>query len=164
MKETIIIYPTSSNPPTYGHIDLIQRVHNKFDKVYWVTAESIEKKSYFPIKLRLEMMQDYLTHYRWKNVFLDCVRGSIARYAQEKQAHFLLRGIRNHGDFSFEFELASGNRCIVEDLETLCILARPQFCSISSSIARELLRLDEDTSNYLLPVVAQKAKKKLASH
>lgn len=157
MKESIIVYPTSSNPPTYGHADLIERVHNKFHKVYWVAADSIEKKQQFSTELRIAMMQDYIDHYGWKNVVLDYSKNSVARYAQSKNAQFLLRGIRNHGDFSFEFELATGNRSIAKDLETLCILARPEFCSISSSIARELLRLKEDTSSYLLPIVAKKA-------
>jgi pantetheine-phosphate adenylyltransferase len=161
MKESIIVYPTSSNPPTYGHADLIKRVHKKFDKVYWVNAENMEKKNYFSKKLRLAMMQDYLEHYQWENVILDYTKNSIARYAKGKNAQFLLRGIRNHGDFSFEFELATGNRAIIQDLETLCVLARPEFCTISSSIARELLRLKEDTSAYLLPQVAEKAKKNL---
>ena len=161
MKNSIIVYPTSSNPPTYGHADLIQRVHKNFDKIYWVTAKSIEKKNYFPAEVRIEMMQDYLEHYGWSNVFLDCIQGSIARYAQKLSAQFLLRGIRKHGDFSFEFELATGNRSIAKNLETLCILSRPEFCSISSSIARELLYLKEDTKNYLLPSVAQKAKEYL---
>ena len=161
MSKSIIVYPSSSNPPTYGHADLIQRVRGKFDKIYWVSADSIEKENHFSSELRLSMMRDYFVHYGWDNVILDYTKSSIARYAQSKNAHFLLRGIRNHGDFSFELELATGNRAIVKNLETICILARPEFCSISSSIARELLRLGEDTSSYLLPSVALKAQKSL---
>ncbi len=153
-----IIYPTSSSPPTYGHADLINRVYDKFDKIYWVAAESYEKKAIFPKEVRLAMMQDYLDHYRWKNVFIEHTKGSIVRYAISKKTYLILRGIRNHGDFTSEFELATGNRSICNEIETFCILASPEYCSTSSSIARELLRLEEDTQKYILPSVAEKAK------
>ncbi len=153
-----IIYPTSSNPPTYGHADLINRVCKKFNKIYWVAAESYEKKIIFPKEIRLAMMQEYLDHYQWKNVILDYTNGSIVRYAISKKTYLILRGIRNHGDFTSEFELAMGNRSICNEIETFCILASPEYCSTSSSIARELLRLEEDTQKYLLPSVAKKAK------
>ena len=152
-----IIYPTSSSPPTYGHADLINRVYDKFDKIYWVAAESYEKKAIFPKEVRLAMMQDYLDHYRWKNVFIEHTKGSIVRYAISKKTYLILRGIRNHGDFTSEFELATGNRSICNEIETFCILASPEYCT-SSSIARELLRLEEDTQKYILPSVAEKAK------
>ena len=161
LNSSIIVYPTSADPPTYGHADLINRVYDKFEKIYWVTADSIQKKNYFPIDLRLKMMQEYQKYYNWKNVVLDNVSSSIASYAVKKKAGFLLRGIRNHGDFSFEFELATGNRVIAPLLETLFILAKPEFCTISSSIARELLFLNENTKSYLLPSVAKKAQEYL---
>ena len=154
----ILIYPTSSNPPTYGHADLINRLSPKVDKIYWLSAQNREKQDYFSADLKLSMMQDYLDYYNWKNVIIDHTDNSVARYALNKNCNLILRGIRNHGDFTSEFELAEGNRSINEELETLCILARPEFCSISSSIARELLRLGENTTKYLLPSVAEKAK------
>lgn len=154
----IAIYPTSSNPPTYGHANLINRVYKKFDKIYWLAAKSGEKEDYFPAELRTKMMNDYLKNYCWDNVIIEYTEMSVARYAMSKNCKLILRGIRNHGDFTSEFELAAGNRSIYKELETFCILAKPEFSYISSSIARELLRLGEDTSNYLLETVAEKAK------
>ena len=148
---------------SYGHADLINRVCKKFEKIYWVAAESYEKKTILPKEIRLAMMQDYLDHFQWKNVVLDCTTGSIVRYAISKKTYLILRGIRNHGDFTSEFELATGNRSICNEIETFCILASPEYCSTSSSIARELLQLDEDTQKYLLPSVAEKIKPYLLS-
>ena len=151
-----IIYPTSSSPPTYGHADLINRVCKRFKTIYWVAAESYEKKIIFSKEVRLAMMQDYLDHYQWKNVVIEHTTGSIVRYAISKKIYLILRGIRNHGDFTSEFELAMGNRSICDKIETFCILASPEYCSTSSSIARELLLLKENTRKYLLPSVLRK--------
>ena len=74
-----IIYPTSSNPPTYGHADLINRVCKKFNKIYWVAAESYEKKIIFPKEIRLAMIE-YLDHFSGTCYFRLKYKKSLFHY------------------------------------------------------------------------------------
>ena len=64
MKTGTIIYPSSSNPPTWGHGDLLKRAANKFNKIYWITPKIISKELSFTVEQRLSMMHDYINYYQ----------------------------------------------------------------------------------------------------
>lgn len=161
MKKKIIVYPTSANPPTWGHADLVFRAAKKFDLVYWVAATNPLKILHFTVQQRLSMMQDYLDYYQLNNVLIDNYEGVIVRYALSKGAQFLLRGLRNTSDFHQELELATGNRGINKEIETICYFAKPHYATISSSLIRQLALLNENIDQYVLPCVAEKIKKYL---
>ena len=154
--EQALIYPTSANPPTLGHADILKRMSQKFDRVYWVAATNPNKKLLFPLQERLAMMQDYVEHFAMQKVTVDHHDGAIIRYAIAKQASFLLRGLRNTSDFQFEFDLASGNRGIDQTIETICVFANPVFSSISSALVRELAILGENFGPYVIPSVERR--------
>jgi pantetheine-phosphate adenylyltransferase len=156
LSEKIIVYPTSANPPTWGHADILQRAAGHFDKVYWVAGKNIKKSYTFSVSERLTMMQAYVDHFQLKNVVVDSFEGAIIRYAQSKKAQFLLRGLRNTTDFQAELELASGNRGIDKNIETICYFAKPHFATISSGLIRELAALGERIDQYVLPSIQDK--------
>ncbi|MBF0312344.1 MAG: pantetheine-phosphate adenylyltransferase [Oligoflexia bacterium] len=153
MSEITVVYPTSANPPTWGHADIMYRAAVKFDKIYWVAACNPHKVLDFSVEQRLRMMQAYVDYYQLKNVIVDSYSGTIVRYALDKNASFLLRGLRNTSDFQAELELASGNRGISKDIETICFFAKPHFATISSRLIRELARLGEKIDQYVLPTL-----------
>lgn len=161
MSEKIIIYPISANPPTWGHADIMMRAAKNFDKVYWIAATNPNKKYMFTETERLEMMESYVKYYKLKNVEVLSFGGTIARFAEEKKANFLLRGLRNSSDFHLEVELATGNRGINKELETICLFAKPHFATISSSLVRELAMLNERIDQYVMPEMAKKILMKL---
>lgn len=161
MSEKIVIYPISANPPTWGHADIMMRAATHFDKIIWVAATNPQKKYMFTIEERLDMMQAYVKYYKLKNVEICSFDGTIARFAEEKGAQFLLRGLRNSSDYQMELELSVGNRGINKELETICLFAKPHFATISSTLIRELAVLNERIDQYVMPSIAKKILKKL---
>jgi pantetheine-phosphate adenylyltransferase len=154
MSERIIVYPISANPPTWGHADIMMRAAKNFDHLYWIAAVNVNKKSVFTPEEKMDMMKAYVNYYQLDNVTVDYCSGTVIRYAEEKKASFLLRGLRNTSDFQAELELASGNRGICKDIETLCMFSKPHFATISSSLIRELAILGEKIDQYVLPSIA----------
>ena len=153
MSKSIIVYPISGNPPTWGHADLMQRASAKFDQVHWVAAINPEKKQLFSMDERMEMMKTYVDYYKLKNVTVGGHSGAIVRYALDLKASFLLRGLRNTTDFQMELELAAGNRGIDKSVETVCMFTKPHFATISSSLVRELAILGENIEQYVHPKI-----------
>lgn len=161
MSKKIVVYPTSANPPTWGHADIMSRAAHKFDIVYWVAAVNPQKQLAFSVEQRTKMMQAYVDYYALTNVIVESHEGTIIRYAKEKQAQFLLRGLRNTSDFQMELDLAAGNRGIHKSIETVCLFAKPHFATISSALIRELARLGERIDQYVLPQISEEIMKTL---
>ena len=162
MSKSIIVYPISGNPPTWGHADLMQRASQKFDQVHWVAAVNPEKRQLFSLEERTEMMNAYVDYYKLKNVNVSGFSGAIVRYAQELKASFLLRGLRNTTDFQMELELAAGNRGIDKNVETVCMFTKPHYATISSSLVRELAILGESIEQYVHPKIIPLIQKRLS--
>ena len=162
MSKSIIIYPISGNPPTWGHADLMQRASNKFDIVHWVAAVNPGKTQLFSMDERMQMMKAYVDYYKLKNVKVSSYEGAIVRYALELKADFLLRGLRNTTDFQMELELAAGNRGIDKTVETVCMFTKPHFATISSSLVRELAMLGEKIDQYVHPDIIPLIQKRFA--
>ncbi len=155
MSKGIVVYPTSANPPTWGHGDIMSRAAAVYDHVYWVAAINPHKQLTFTKEDRIEMMKAYVKYYKLTNVTVEACEGTIIRYAQSKKASFLLRGLRNTSDFQAELELAAGNRGIVKEIETICMFAKPHYATISSRLIRELAGLGEKIDQYVLPSIAK---------
>ncbi|MFL2772819.1 MAG: adenylyltransferase/cytidyltransferase family protein [bacterium] len=99
MKQRIAIYPTSANPPTLGHADILIRTSRYFDYVYWAAAINPEKTYSFTEEQRLLMMSEYIQHHQLKNVSAEAFNGSTVRYAQERDACAIVKGLRSLEDF-----------------------------------------------------------------
>jgi len=160
-KERIIVYPTSANPPTWGHADIMMRAAKKFDKLYWVAGINHKKQFDFTMEERLDMMRAYVNYYQLTNVIVTSFEGTIIRYAQSIGADYLLRGLRNTTDFQMELELAAGNRGMDKNIETICFFSKPHFATISSTLVRELATFGEKIDQYVLPSIAPKIISKL---
>ncbi|MGK0367891.1 MAG: pantetheine-phosphate adenylyltransferase [Thermoproteota archaeon] len=154
MSESVIIYPTSANPPTWGHADIMMRAATKFDKLYWVAGINHRKNFDFTDEERVQMMQAYVDYYDLKNVTVTSYEGTIIRYANSVNASFLLRGLRNTTDFQAELDMAAANRGIEKDIETICMFTKPHFATISSTTVRELATFGEKIDQYVLPSIA----------
>ena len=100
----IAVYPTSANPPTYGHADILVRTAKQFEHVFWSAAMNTEKHYMFTEEVRLCMMNEYVQHYDLKNVTVEAFSGSTIRYVQERKAQVIVKGLRSLDDFQGEFQ------------------------------------------------------------
>ena len=151
----IAVYPTSANPPTYGHADILVRTAKQFEHVFWSAAMNTEKHYMFTEEVRLCMMNEYLQHYDLKNVTVEAFSGSTIRYVQERKAQVIVKGLRSLDDFQGEFQQAVGNKGIDPEIETFCLFGKPDLFAINSTLVRELAFLGESIEDYVLPSVAK---------
>ena len=151
----IAVYPTSANPPTYGHADILVRTTKQFDHVFWSAALNAEKHYMFNEEVRVKMMNKYVRYYDLKNVTVEAFSGSTIRYVQERNAQVIVKGLRSLEDFQGEFQQAVGNKGIDPDIETFCLFGKPDLFAISSTLVRELAFMGESIEAYVLPSVAE---------
>ena len=149
------MYAISADPPTWGHADLMMRAAKKFETLHWVIATNPEKKSLFSLTQKKEMMEVYIEHYKLDNVKVSILEGGVASFAKKKGIKFLIRGLRSSSDFQFEYELSVANRGISKNIETICMFTKPHYATISSSIVRQLIGLNEKISQYVHPKVVE---------
>ena len=158
MKNTVI-YPGSFDPPTNGHINIVERSLKIFDRVIVAVAEHSTKVPIFSPAERVEMMQTiFSTH---KNVIIEPFSGLLMTYARQKGVQKILRGIRNVGDYEFESQMMLLNRALDPELDTIFMMTEGRFSHISSSIIREIVTLGGSITGMVHPVVEQKLKSKL---
>lgn len=146
------VYPGTFDPITNGHIDLVDRAAKLFDRLIIGVAESPGKGPAMPLAQRVQLAQDALAHHAHVEVRgFDCL---LAHFVRDIGAGVLLRGLRAVSDFEYEFQLASMNRHLIPDTETLFLTPAEQYGFISSSLVREIARLGGDVSGFVPPAVA----------
>ena len=118
----IALFPGSFDPPTYGHLNIIERARTIFDKIDVVIAVNKSKKYLFSEEERLSMIRELVSG--WDNVTVHTSSRLIVDYAHENNASVLLRGVRNFSDFSYEFDLSLLNKGLASDIETVFLPTR----------------------------------------
>lgn len=146
-----VLYPGTFDPITKGHTDLVERASRLFDRVVVAVAASPKKNPAFPLEQRVELAQTVLGHL--PNVEVVGFSSLLAHFVKEVDANVLLRGLRAVSDFEYEFQLASMNRHLVPEAETLFLTPAEQWAFISSSLVREVSRFGGDVSEFVHPVV-----------
>jgi pantetheine-phosphate adenylyltransferase len=143
----IAIYPGTFDPVTHGHTDLVTRASQVFAKIIVAIAESPHKSPMFSLDERIEMTRrelrelDNIEVVGFDNLLMDFVR--------EQGAGVIIRGLRAVSDFEYEFQLASMNRHLAEDVETLFLTPDEGYSFISSSLVKEIARLGGDVSQFV---------------
>ena len=154
MPETkISIYPGSFDPPTNGHLDLIERGARMFGHVIVAILRNENKASLFTPDERAEMLREALKHL--DNVSVESFDGLLVNFAAERGARVILRGIRAVSDYEYELQMALMNRALHPDLETVFMLPGEAYSYISSRMVKEVYRLGGDISHLVPPVVEQ---------
>ena len=157
-RQRIAVYPGTFDPITNGHIDLIARAAPLFEKVIVGVAESPAKGPAFPLKDRIELAQQALVGLA--NVEVRGFKTLLAHFVKEVGGGVMLRGLRAVSDFEYEFQLASMNRHLIPDVETLFLTPAEKYSFISSSLVREVARLGGDVSGFVHPAVQAALKRK----
>ncbi len=143
----VAVFPGSFDPITIGHVDIIERAHKLFDQVYVAVGINSQKKYLFPLDQRLKWLEEVFSAY--DNVHVDSYEGLTTKYCESVGANYMIRGIRSAGDFEYEKTIAHLNNAMDPDLETLLILAKPEYSSISSTIVREIIKGNGDVSKFV---------------
>ena len=152
-RTRIAVYPGTFDPITNGHIDLINRAAPLFERLIIGIAESPGKGPTLPLALRVELAQQAVAHHPHIEVRgFDCL---LAHFVAEVGGGVLLRGLRAVSDFEYEFQLASMNRHLIPEVETLFLTPAEQYGFISSSLVREISRLGGDVSGFVPAAVAE---------
>src|SRR5437867_11292396 len=136
MSDRVAIYPGSFDPPTNGHVDIVERSSRLFDRVVVGVGRNLAKKTVFTAEERIEMMREACA--RFRNVEIRAFDGLQVEFARACGASFIVRGIRALSDFEFEFEMANMNRSLASEIEMVYLMTVPQFRFVQASRLQEL--------------------------
>jgi len=163
---TKVLYPGSFDPITKGHMNIIEQTSNLFDEVIIAVLQNPTKKNgLFTLEERLEIIKEL-----YKNIDnIKVVTGKSASVdiAILYECKAIIRGLRSLSDYDYEVQLQQINKDISNNqINTICLFADKEYQFISSSIVKEILKLDKDISKYVDPYVSKKLylKRKLDNH
>ena len=151
----VAVYPGSFDPITNGHLEILKRALNIFDKVIMLVAINPDKKSRFSPEERVAMIKEAVNDER---VIVDSYQGLTVEYAKAHNAKHLIRGLRAVTDFEYEFSLASANDFIDSSVDTVFLMSKAEKSFINSSMIMELYQNGVDVSSLVPPSVLKRLK------
>lgn len=155
----IAICPGSFDPVTVGHLDIITRAANMFDKVIVVVMANSSKQPSFTAEERMGMITEACEGL--DNVFVDCYEGLLADYAAMRGAGAIVKGLRAMSDFEYEFQMALTNKKLNPNVETVFLTTRAENMYLSSSMVKEIARMGGDIREFVPDVIHDTIVKRL---
>jgi len=143
----IAVYPGTFDPITNGHADLIERAARRFDLIIVAVHKSAPKQPAFDWEQRVALARAVLEGQ--ENVVVEPFEGLLVEFARTHQAGVILRGLRAVSDFEYEFQLASMNRQLAPEIETLFMTPDEHYSYVSSSLVREIASLGGDVTPFV---------------
>lgn len=141
------IYPGTFDPITNGHLDLVHRASSLYENVIVAVAESRGKQPLFTLRERVGLIEGVVSEF--PNVQVIGFNNLLVECAKQHDASVILRGLRAVSDFEYEFQMAGMNRRLAPDIETVFLTPAEQYEFISSSMIREIARLNGDVSSFV---------------
>lgn len=145
------VYPGSFDPVTNGHLDIIKRGSKLFDILYVVVPKNIQKNTTFTTEERMELLKEVTKDIQ--NVKIDSTDKLTVDYAKEVGATVMLRGLRMVSDFDYELQLATLNKTLDFNIETVFIMSSHEYSFLSSSSVKEIIKFGGDISKFVPNVV-----------
>lgn len=158
-QRNIAVYPGTFDPITMGHLDIITRSLELFDKIIIAVAHNISKKPLFSLDERTEMIEASFPD-MGDRIEVDKVDGLLVDYAYAKGAKAIIRGLRVVSDFDYEFQLALMNRRIEREVETVFLMTGFRWIFISSTIIKDAASHGGDVSGLVPDHVCEKLREK----
>ncbi|UCH20548.1 MAG: pantetheine-phosphate adenylyltransferase [Deltaproteobacteria bacterium] len=156
--QKVAIYPGSFDPVTNGHLDIIERGLNIFDKLIVAIMHNPVKEYLFTVEERFDMLSTTLK--KFKTVEIDTFDGLLVDYAAKRKAQAILRGMRAVSDFEYEFQMALMNRRLNREIQTVFLMTGLRWIFTSSSIIKEAAQFGGNIEGMVSPFVYQKIKEK----
>jgi len=154
------MYPGTFDPITLGHEDFVRRASRLYDTVVVaVAADTGSKKTMFDFEERVELAQQTLADIA--NVDVKGYSGLTIDFAVENDLAVIVRGLRAVSDFEYEFQLASMNRVLTQEVETAFLTPTDKYTFISSTLVREVAQLGGDVTEFVSPLVKDALLKKV---
>lgn len=161
MTKRTAICAGSFDPPTDGHINIIQRSLKMFDKVIVAVAVNMSKQPVFTPEDRATMLKGIFQDN--EHVEVDVFEGLLVDYARKRGVFTVLRGIRTMGDYEYESQMALANKTLEPKLETIYMFTEGKYAHLSSSIIKEIIAFGGEGKGMIHPIVEKKLKEKLRS-
>jgi len=161
MPERVAVYAGSFDPPTLGHLDLIQRAASLFDTLIVAVARNDQKTGLFTVSERIDMIQEMVS--ALPNVSVSHFSGLTVDFARNHNAVALIRGLRVVSDFEFELTMAINNHKLNSEIDTVCLMPAEPYLFLSSRLVREIASFGGKVSHYVTPAVEQRLKDKLGT-
>lgn len=143
----IAVFPGSFDPITVGHVDLVRRALPLFDRIIVAVGVNTTKKNLFSLEQRLKWLHQVFEHD--EQISVDYFENLTAHYCQRIGARYLLRGLRNAADFDYEKTISQLNHIVGGGIETVFLIAQPEYSHISSTIVREIIVGGGDASPFI---------------
>ena len=145
--QRICLFPGTFDPITRGHVDVIERAVNMFDKLVVGIGTNSSKQPMFSVEQRICWIKDIFRN----DSRIDVVgyQGLTVDFCKQIDAHFILRGIRYISDFEYEKAIADMNRMLAPDIETVFLTCSPLYSTISSTLVRDVIRNGGDAAMFL---------------
>jgi pantetheine-phosphate adenylyltransferase len=156
----VAIYPGSFDPPTFGHLDVVDRASKIFPRVVVALGLHPHREGLFDMAERVQLLQEVTRGY--DNVEVDRFDGLLVEYARSLGARVLVRGLRAQTDFEYELHIAHANADLAPEIDTLFLPTRTRHGFISASLVREIARHGGDVSRYAPEVVCRALKAKFS--
>jgi pantetheine-phosphate adenylyltransferase len=156
---SIAIFPGTFDPITNGHLDIAQRAAELFDHLIVAVYAHPIKTLLFSTDERMHMAQRAFEG--WPSVTVESYDGLTVDVARQKGAKAIIRGLRVVGDFEFEFQMALMNRTLAPEIESVCLMTTKEYYFLSSSIVKEVAKLNGDISELVPPHVVKALKRKI---
>jgi pantetheine-phosphate adenylyltransferase len=156
---TVAVYPGSFDPPTNGHLDIIERSSRVFSRVIVTVALNLRKNAFFTPAERVRMLKRLTS--TMGNVEVTSFRGLLVDFARVQGAHVLVRGLRAISDFEYEYQMAQMNRKLDQEVDTVIMMTGERHSAISSNIVKEIAMLGGKIDDLVPPLVRDILLKKL---
>lgn len=155
------IYPGSFDPLTNGHLDILERAAQKFEKVVVTVAINNSKSAVFTGDERVKLIEKAIETKPWADkIEIEKFTGLLIDFARKKKIHVLLRGVRQISDFEYEFRMALTNRRLAPEIDTMFLMPDEQLTFISATIVKEIAAWGGDLSSFVPQHVAEALHKK----
>ena len=152
------VYPGSFDPITLGHLDIIERASSLFDRVVVAVLVNKNKTPMFTIEERKEMIREATQHL--DNVIVDSFEGLLVDFVKVNGFDVVIKGLRAVSDFEAEFQMASMNRVLMPDIETVFMMTSSQYSYLSSSLVKEVFKFKGCISELVPGLVIEAMKDK----
>ena len=150
------LYPGSFDPITLGHVNIIERALDIFDRLTVLIAVNPSKKSLFPLEEKIGMIREVTE--QWPQVKVDQTSGLLVEYARANRITHAVRGLRALTDFEIEFSMAMTNRELWAEFDTVFLMTSQEYMYLHSSVVRQVAEMGGDVSRFVPPGVAARLK------
>lgn len=156
--EKIAVYPGSFDPITNGHLSLVKRGMEIFDKIIIAVASNPEKKPFFTLDERIEMVRESVKDY--PSVFVESFDGLLVEFVESRNSNIILRGLRAVSDFEYEFQLALMNRRLNRKIQSIFLMTDYRWLYLSSTIVKEAAELGGSIQGLVPEIVEKRMREK----